>query len=50
MPRLHVVDPNEATGEVKEIFSAFEQKLGKVINIFKGMLWFHHGSRQIILR
>ena len=37
MPRLHVVDPSEATGEVKEIFGAFEQKLGKVINIFKGM-------------
>lgn len=37
MPRLHVVEPNEATGEVKEIFGVFEQKLGKVINIFKGM-------------
>jgi uncharacterized peroxidase-related enzyme len=37
MPRLHVVEPNEATGDVKEIFGAFAQKIGKVINIFKGM-------------
>ena len=37
MSRLHVVEPNEAAGEVKEIFGVFEQKLGKVINIFKGM-------------
>ena len=37
MSRLHVVEPSEAAGEVKEIFGVFEQKLGKVINIFKGM-------------
>lgn len=37
MPRLEDVQPEEATGTVKELFNAFEQKLGKVINIFKGM-------------
>ena len=34
MSRLHVVEPYEAAGEVKEIFGVFEQKLGKVIYIF----------------
>lgn len=35
MPRLNVVDPENATGRVKEIFDGPLQ--GKHINIFKGM-------------
>ena len=34
MPRLNVVEPEQATGDVKEIYEVFEKKLGKVINIF----------------
>jgi uncharacterized peroxidase-related enzyme len=37
MPRLNVVEPEQAAGDVKELFDVFEKKLGKVINIFKGM-------------
>ena len=37
MPRLNVVEPEQATGDVKEIYEVFEKKLGKVINIYKGM-------------
>jgi uncharacterized peroxidase-related enzyme len=37
MPRLNVVEPSHAQGEVKEIFNRLEKTKGKVINIFKGM-------------
>ena len=37
MPRLNVLAPDQATGTVKELYNGFEAKLGKVINIFKGM-------------
>ncbi|MCC6284191.1 MAG: peroxidase-related enzyme [Phycisphaerales bacterium] len=35
MPRLHVVDPAQATGRAKEIFTG--PLKGKELNIFKGM-------------
>ena len=37
MPRLNVVEPNEATGAVKEIYVDLTSKMGQVVNIFKGM-------------
>lgn len=37
MPRLNVVEPGQAEGKVKQLFDGFEKKLGKVINIFKGL-------------
>lgn len=37
MPRLTVVEPDHATDDVKEIYDDLEAKMGKVINIFKGM-------------
>jgi len=37
MPRLHVVEPNEATGKTAELYTGVEKEIGKVINIFKGM-------------
>jgi uncharacterized peroxidase-related enzyme len=37
MPRLKVVEPDQATGPVKEIYDGLQQKMGKVINIFKSM-------------
>ena len=37
MPRLNVVAPADATGEVKEIYDDLKAKMGKVINIFQGM-------------
>jgi uncharacterized peroxidase-related enzyme len=37
MPRLKVVEPEQATGPVKEIYDGLQKKMGKVINIFKGM-------------
>ena len=37
MPRLNVVEPAQATGKVKEIYDGLQAKMGKVINIFKGM-------------
>jgi uncharacterized peroxidase-related enzyme len=37
MPRLNVVDPEKAQGELKGTFDQLKQKHGKVLNIFKGM-------------
>ncbi len=37
MPRLNVVKPEQAAGEVKEIYDDLTKKMGKVINIFQGM-------------
>ena len=37
MPRLNVVGPDQATGELKDIYADITAKLGKVINIFQGM-------------
>ena len=37
MPRLEVVEPDQAADDVKEIYNGLESKMGKVINIFKGM-------------
>ncbi|MGF1580082.1 MAG: carboxymuconolactone decarboxylase family protein [Gemmataceae bacterium] len=37
MPRLNVVEPAQATGEVKKIYDNLEKAMGKVINIFQGM-------------
>ncbi len=37
MPRLNVVEPAQATGKVKELFDGLQSKMGKVVNIFKGM-------------
>ncbi len=37
MPRLNVVEPNQAQGKTKEIFRELEKSKGKVFNIFKGM-------------
>jgi uncharacterized peroxidase-related enzyme len=37
MPRLNVVEPAQATGKVKEIYDGLQARMGKVVNIFKGM-------------
>ena len=37
MPRLNVVEPEQAQGEVKATFEELKKKNGKVLNIFKGM-------------
>ncbi len=37
MPRLNSVEPEQAEGEVGSIFQDLKSKMGKVINIFKGM-------------
>jgi len=37
MPRLNTVTPQNATGEVKEVFDELTKRMGKVINIFQGM-------------
>lgn len=37
MPRLKTVTPDQAQGEVKELYAGVEKKLGRVINIFQGM-------------
>lgn len=37
MPRLKVIEPNQAKGKTAELYDALTKKLGKVINIFKGM-------------
>jgi uncharacterized peroxidase-related enzyme len=37
MPRLNMVQPEQATGELKEVYEALKRKMGKVINIFQGM-------------
>jgi uncharacterized peroxidase-related enzyme len=37
MPRLNVMEPEKATGKTKEIYDGLQKKMGKVINIFKGM-------------
>ena len=37
MPRLNVVEPDEATGPVKEIYADLTSKMGQVVNIFKGI-------------
>jgi AhpD family alkylhydroperoxidase len=37
MPRLNVVTPDKAEGEVKEIYDDLQKKMGKVINIFQGL-------------
>ena len=37
MPRLKTVEPNEAQGQIREIYEAIEHKMGTVPNIFKGM-------------
>ena len=37
MPRLKEVEPDEATGHVKQIFDAAEEEFGSVPNLFKGL-------------
>jgi len=37
MPRIKSVEPNEATGEVGEIYQSLEKQFGKVFNQFKAM-------------
>lgn len=37
MPRLNVVEPGQAQGNVKEIFDNLQKTKGKVLNIFQGM-------------
>jgi uncharacterized peroxidase-related enzyme len=37
MPRLNVVNPDEATGKTKDLLDAANKKMGKVPNILKGM-------------
>ncbi len=37
MPRLNVVEPDQATGKVKETMDGIKAKFGMVPNIFKGM-------------
>jgi uncharacterized peroxidase-related enzyme len=37
MPRLNVVEPDQARGKTKEIFNQEEKTRGKVLNIFKAM-------------
>ncbi|MCF7837759.1 MAG: carboxymuconolactone decarboxylase family protein [Candidatus Marinimicrobia bacterium] len=37
MSRLKAIDVSEAQGEIKELYEAIEQEMGKVPNIFKGM-------------
>ncbi len=37
MARLYTVSPEEATGEVKEMFTGIEKKMGFVPNMFQGM-------------
>jgi uncharacterized peroxidase-related enzyme len=37
MPRLNVVEPQQAQGKTKEIFEQEVKTRGKVLNIFKGM-------------
>ena len=37
MPRLNVVEPDQATGKTLELYEVVRKKMGKVINIFKGM-------------
>lgn len=37
MPRLTVVNPDEATGKTKDLLDAAKKKMGKVPNILKGM-------------
>ena len=37
MPRLKVVEADQASGKVKETYNNLNSKFGKVFNIFKGM-------------
>ncbi len=37
MPRLEVIESDAAADDVKPIYADLESKMGKVINIFKGM-------------
>lgn len=37
MPRLNVVDPDAATGKVKELYDEAQKEFGNVFNIFKGL-------------
>lgn len=37
MPRLNLVAPAQAEGELKEIYDGLKKKSGKVVNIFQGM-------------
>jgi uncharacterized peroxidase-related enzyme len=37
MPRLNEVKPDQATGELKELYDGAQAKMGKVVNIFQGM-------------
>jgi uncharacterized peroxidase-related enzyme len=37
MPRLNEMTPEQASGETKEIYDGLTKKMGKVINIFRGM-------------
>jgi uncharacterized peroxidase-related enzyme len=37
MPRLNVVQPEQASGKVKEIYDDLQKRMGRVINIFQGM-------------
>ena len=37
MPRLPVIETDQATGKTKELYDALEKKAGKVLNIWKGM-------------
>ena len=37
MPRLNVVEPEQATGKTKELYDGIVANIGKVLTIFKGM-------------
>ncbi len=37
MPRLHVIEPSQATEPIKQIYDELTAKMGKVLNIFQGM-------------
>lgn len=37
MPRLNVVQPDHASGAVKQVYADLTAKMGKVVNIFQGM-------------
>lgn len=37
MPRLEVIESDSAADDVKPIYADLESKMGKVINVFKGM-------------
>ena len=37
MPRLNVIEPDAATGKVKELYDDAQQEFGNVFNVFKGL-------------